>query len=130
MGVKSARTASSLNKTQLAFLISELLDLPLDDHGEPKEGLRIVRAIITAITRALRRGESVVVRGFGIFRVVPGVPRRTGHNFLTPTFDISPVPLTSRARSRVVFEPSEQVRAMLNGGTTWDEHRAMEIWDK
>lgn len=114
----------------LANDIHILIDEPLDHHGDPALGYKIIYAITQAIKDALKRGETVSVRGFGKFYIVQGKARRTGNNIITQQGVRSPVPMQHRAKSYVVFQPSEQILAMLNHGTTWDEKRAMEIWDK
>lgn len=115
---------------KLAIEIHNLIDEPLDHHGDPALGYKIIYAITRAISSALKRGETVSVRGFGKFSVVDGKPRRTGNNIITQSGVRSPVPIDHAPKRYVVFKPSEQILAMLNRGTTWDEKRAMEIWSK
>ena len=115
---------------QLALHIHDLLDLPLNRHGDPSLGLKILNTISTSMKNALRKGEDVKIRGFGSFVIFqPKGPRRAGNNFLTQSGDRSPVPLEYMPRKHVKFIPSEQLLAMLNLGTNWDEKRAMSIWN-
>lgn len=120
----------TITREHLARTIHETLDLPPDAHGDPSDGIAIVHAILNSMRDALRRGEDITIKGFGTFTIVHGKPRRTGSNFITQQGTRSPVPITHRPKSYVVFKPSEQVLAMLNLGTNWDEKRAMEIWNK
>jgi nucleoid DNA-binding protein len=118
--------------TAVAHHIHDLLDLPLD-KGQPRIGMTIIQAIATTMTQALLSGDVVRIQGFGIFKPVPYTPNRTGNNFIAWTgqrssIPRSPVPLEYTARTRVAFFPSEQIRAMLNNGTTWDEQRAITHW--
>jgi len=116
---------------KLALEIHDLLDIPLDNHGEPRKGFEIIKAVTTAMSGALKRGEPVRVNGFGIFRVVETQgTRRTGSNFARRTGERYAGTLQHLPKKYVKFIPSEQIKAMLNGDTTWDEKRAMEIWDK
>lgn len=116
---------------KLAREIHDLLDLPLSKHGDPEKGLAIIKAITTVMAAALHRGESVRVNGFGIFKVVETKgTRRTGNNFALQSGERYAGTLQHLPKKYVKFIPSEQVKALLNGDTTWDEKRAMEIWDK
>jgi nucleoid DNA-binding protein len=116
---------------RLALQIHDLLDIPLNKHNDPDVGFKIIRAISTTMRDALKRGESVSVRGFGKFRVVePKGIRRTGNNIARQSGERYAAPLQHMPKRYVKFIPSEQLKAMLNSGTTWDEKRAMEIWDK
>jgi nucleoid DNA-binding protein len=113
----------------LALQIHEALDEPFDRHGEPALGYKIVNAIKAAITKALRRGEDVYVKGFGTFRVIERTPRRTGHNIVTGEPVFSPVPIAHRPRNIVIFIPSEPLKAMLNlDSPNYKERRSMETW--
>jgi nucleoid DNA-binding protein len=113
-----------------AIDIHDLLDIPLDKNGDPSLGTKILRAIIATMRDALHRGEDVKIPGFGIFRVVEWKPKRTGNNIISQDGTRSPVPLERMSKRVVTFIPAEQLKAMLNLGTTWDEKRAMETWNK
>ena len=116
---------------KLALEIHDLLDIPLDNHGEPRKGFEIINAFKSTMVSALRRGEHIRVNGFGIFRVVETKgKRRTGSNFARQTGERYGTTLEHLPKKYVKFIPSEHLKAMLNGDTTWDEKRAMEIWDK
>ena len=118
---------ANLNSRDLALLIHELLDIPLNSHNQPTKGYQVVKAIIQAMTKALQRGEEIYIRGFGIFRPVEWKARRIGHALLTPTH-FSPVPTHVRARRRIQFFSAAPLRAMLNNGTTYEERRAISSW--
>jgi nucleoid DNA-binding protein len=113
---------------RLALHIHDLLDIPLDRHGDPAHGFKIIKATFDAMARGLRAGEEVSIRGFGKLCVVERTPRRTGSNFARQSQERYGAPLQYLPKRTVIFIPSEQVKAMLNNGTTWDEKRAMEIW--
>ncbi len=115
---------------KLAMQITDLLGLPLNSHGDPAKGIQILRACTSAMREALKRGEEIEVRGFGKFIITGHSGRRTGSNFVSSDGIKSPVPMEHRPKKYVKFIPGEQLRAMLNKGTSWDEKRAMEIWNK
>lgn len=121
-------TGRNLTHRDLALSIHELLDLPLK-NGRPVIGYKIVKAIARSLRDAVKRGEEIRIPGFGIFRTVTWKPHRTGNPFLTQNLH-SPVPIEGKPRKVVTFLPSEQLLAMLNRGTTWQEKRAMSNWDK
>lgn len=120
----------------LAILIHEVLDEPYD-HGVPTLGYKVVRAMLSAMAQALRTGQDVNVRGFGILRVKDRTPHPTGHNILHnslkgPADVYSSAPLSYKPRKHVVFKPSSQLRAMINTAAdcipSLVERRAMETW--
>ncbi len=118
---------------KVAFDIHELLDIPLDSHNDPDVGSKIIGTILKCVEEALRRGESVSIRGFGTFRVVAEAgARRTGNNFARQSGERYATALQHLPKRRVRFYPSEQLLAMLNANTdnTWDEKRAISIWNK
>jgi nucleoid DNA-binding protein len=114
----------------IARELHRLFDFP-DDHQRYTKARQIVRAVFEAITIGLRRGEDVRVNGFGIFRIIDYTPKPSRMHFITQSAIKSPALITHRTRKKVIFIPSEQLRAMVNGPkgpTTWDEQRAMSIW--
>jgi DNA-binding protein HU-beta len=62
-----------MNKTELVEAVAQAADLPKAAAG------KAVDAMTTAIGKALREGDSVVITGFGTFSVRER-PARTGHN--------------------------------------------------
>ena len=62
-----------MNKTELIDAVAESADLSKADAG------RAVDAVIASITKALKKGDSVTVVGFGTFQV-RGRAARTGRN--------------------------------------------------
>jgi nucleoid DNA-binding protein len=114
----------------LAKYLHDLLQLPYPPNGDPKTGRKIIAGIKKAITDALHRGEDVKIKGFGIFRVVNHKPTRVGSTFITQDPIFSPVPIDVKGYRYVKFYPSSQLRAMLNGGTTYDERKAMKLWSQ
>jgi len=93
----------------------DLLDLPHTNASKAK-GRQVLRAILQSITAALHRGESVSVRGFGVFQVVTR-KRNNGHliawsdGFGKPKFKSSPSPHEVKY---VVFKPSTSLEAWVN----------------
>ncbi len=128
MGSKIAKGNWSHRK--IAMEIHELLDLPLDKHGEPVLGYTIVRTIAKAMREALQRGESIRINGFGIFKPYLRPSHRTGNNIIKRGIANSPVAIEWGPKTFAKFTPSEQLMAMLNQGVNWDEKRAMESWNK
>lgn len=126
---KEAMSYRRYYKLQLAELIHDLLDLPNDGHGNPVTGLKVVNAILAAISSGLHRGEDVEIRGFGIFRTHTRKPRRTGNNLLLNHPNIhSPVPIIWPSKKYVRFYPAAQLRALINPtGTNRVERRALSI---
>lgn len=110
--------------------LHKLLDLPYGSSGRPLEGRRLINILLSVLADALNRGESISVRGLGKFKVVQWRGSRSGANYIAAGRQRSPVVIDHPPRKRVIFQPSEQLLAMLNLGTTWDEKRAMEIWNK
>ncbi|HEY5972974.1 MAG TPA: HU family DNA-binding protein [Pseudoxanthomonas sp.] len=62
-----------MNKTELIDAVAESADLSKADAG------RAVDAVISSVTKALKRGDSVTVVGFGTFQVRERAAR-TGRN--------------------------------------------------
>ena len=62
-----------MNKTELVEAVAQAADLPKAAAG------KAVDAMTTAIGKALKEGDSVVITGFGTFSVRER-PARTGHN--------------------------------------------------
>jgi nucleoid DNA-binding protein len=121
----------------LAFLLTELFDLPLYG-GYPSEGARIVRAVLTAITEGLKRGDRVHLNGFGTFyskapykvRKIPNMVIASGPQLANKVK--SPVIIEVPGRKHVYFKPSNQFTAMLNyeGHLNREERRRVAAWSK
>ncbi len=62
-----------MNKTELVEAVAQTADLPKAAAG------KAIDAMTTAIGKALKEGDSVVITGFGTFSVRER-PARTGHN--------------------------------------------------
>lgn len=128
-----------VGREALGLIIQEVLDIPVKDHF-PTEGVKILDAMLSAMTAALHRGEYIYVNGFGRLKIhVPKGTRRipnlavdspTGEKGFKNSLKV-PGLSSVRGRPRVVFKPSRQLMAMLNKDTpTYEERRAMSIWDK
>ena len=57
----------ALTKEDIAREVAIVLELP--EWGRREKAYEIVKAVCTAITEALHRGETVTVRGFGKFEI-------------------------------------------------------------
>lgn len=114
----------------------QLIEDVLDQHTRQRKlGIKVFQAFMHSITSALQRGESVHVKGFGIFKIVDKPAKRTGHNVIINMNRgrkqiFADVPMTSQQRKRVRFYPSKQLMAMLNKDATMnvDERRAAATW--
>ena len=62
------RAPSVLHRYELYPVIHDLLELPGNPKGNPKSK-QIVNTVLDTIAAALKRGEDVHIRGFGVFRV-------------------------------------------------------------
>jgi nucleoid DNA-binding protein len=123
------RKAQSFGYVALGRVIAEVLECPIE------EGTRLARAVFQSITAALQRGEEVYVRGFGIFR--PHTRKYNVKNLRisateaakTETFH-APVALVVE-KTRILFLPSTQLRAMLNyDSPNYVERKAIKVWNK
>lgn len=119
--------------SDLYYDIHELLGVPVGSAkkaGEKRLGPTILRTICKTITDALRRGEDVYIAGFGTFRVVQWKARTTKNSMISNyPFITSPHPITHRSRKRVIFIPSEALRAMINIDTpNAHNRRTREAW--
>lgn len=86
-----------------AHLILELARVCETTHKEAKE---ILEVVLDGMVRALRRGESVELRGFGVFRTRKRRPR-TGRNPLTGARVQVP------AKRVPFFKPGRELKEML-----------------
>jgi DNA-binding protein HU-beta len=62
-----------MNKTELVDAVAQVTDLSKTAAG------KAVDAVLAAISKSLRSGETVVLTGFGTFSIRER-PARTGHN--------------------------------------------------
>jgi nucleoid DNA-binding protein len=123
MGLKS----KTVSRTQLAKEIMNVLEIPVREEGE---GRKILRIILEVMTKALWRGDSIKIEGFGTFKVKERPAGVSGHLFVTPE-DFSPVPIAYPAKKRVVFTPSTALLAKLNeDDPNVDEARALATQKK
>jgi nucleoid DNA-binding protein len=116
---------------KVADELTDLLDLPRGKFGRPDKAHQIIRAIQTAMTDALHRGEDIRIDGFGIFRIHtrPSKPNRQTFIMGRPAIKTSEI-VVAPARKVVKFTPSEALRAMVNidAPTTCVERRAIKSW--
>ena len=97
-----------MNKAELIEVLTEKLDTDRRHAGEAVEHL------IDAIVRAVQKGESVTITGFGVFerrRRAARVARnpRTGES----------IPI--KARNVVTFHASHKLKPVVQGDTPLDE---------
>src|SRR5688572_4050660 len=68
--MRKRKRNGKFTNTDLALAIHEVLDIPLDKNTKyPSEGAKIVAAIVQAMTKALKSGDYVSIKGFGKFTV-------------------------------------------------------------
>jgi nucleoid DNA-binding protein len=117
----------TLSRTQLAREIMNVLEIPVREDGE---GRKILRAILEVMTKALWRGDSIRIEGFGTFKVKERPAGVSGHVLVTSK-NFSPVPIAYSAKKRVVFTPSMAILAKLNeDDPNMHEARALETQRK
>lgn len=92
-----------LNKTQFAEAVARELGI------HPKEGNRIIDAVLNTITRTVTAGHDVTITNFGTFRAVE-TAARLGYNPQTR----SRMPIPSRPGMR--FRVSPRLREVVQGG--------------
>lgn len=118
----------NLTLRPIAIQVNEILDLPITHPT----GMKVVRTVISTMTKALHEGEEIDIRGFGILRVVKYKARKTGSNFMTNSKygDRCPVAIQHPDKLVVTFLPSVQTEAVLNhtGPMTYIERRATKCW--
>ena len=113
---------------EIAQQVQEIMDIPPDKHGNYPVGTKVVRGVISSITKALRAGEEVKVAGFGTFRLRYVRPKYIHNVVVGREFNgnKSPVPILIPHKFVVVFEPSVVLRALLNKDTgSCDERRVL-----
>jgi nucleoid DNA-binding protein len=89
---------------------ADLAEAAYRRHGgiPRRQAVGIVDCLLDSISRALERGDRVVISGFGTFRVKPRKPRlgrnpQTGEGLMIP------------GGRRIVFRPSERLIHAING---------------
>ncbi len=103
-----------VTRKTLAREVCTVLELPY--HDLDRKPCLPVNAIFSTITKALRRGESVKVDGFGIFEVRTRAPTRCpvswfyGVKTHTPYRTIIDLP----EKQFVIFKPSKTLLRSLN----------------
>ena len=91
-----------MNKLELTKAVSKEVDLNLDKTG------KIIDAVLTEITKALKKGDRVKFVGFGTFAVTKKATRE-GRNPRTG------VPIQISARNTARFKPGKLLKSALNG---------------
>jgi len=137
------RKRSAFRFKDIVWELQDLLDAPREvrysDAGNryeyPKKGWEVIQAIMKVITEALQRGESVQIRGFGIFKVIDN-PKRMVHKPFLGNYKGKLIGQSTESwplpnRKLVVFKPSLHIEAMVNPETAnWEQRRAMKTWKK
>ena len=115
----------------LAHEIHTLLNIPLSANRRPVLGYRIIRIVQNALTRALRREEPILIKGFGKFRVVERqCVKKRGGIIVGHPIVISELPVRYPKRKKVVFVAAESLRAAMNAETpSWKEKRHLSRWE-
>jgi nucleoid DNA-binding protein len=134
-----------INTRALARELHLLLGIPQtlkrdrsgNTYRSPLKGQEIIRTVLKVIADALRRGESVEVRGFGKFviRTRPATTKRytiLGKNPKSNQLDFAPGIHRVPARKYVWFIPAASLTAWLNlqAGTPLNafQQRAVKYW--
>jgi nucleoid DNA-binding protein len=114
----------------LSFDLHTLLGIPLDAGRRPSTGNLIVRTILRTITEALRRGETVTIRGFGQFRIAERrAYSKRGSIVLGAPMTLSSEPHHRAAKKYVIFRPALSFKAMLNADSpSYKERRQLRRW--
>lgn len=116
-------------RQELHGVLAEVLDLPYKDP----QVKQILRAIFQSITSAIRRGEPVVIPGFGRFFLAKRKPRRVPTLLLGGPYNFtkSSAGETIQGKTYVVFRPTRHLRAMLNMHNeqlTYHERASIRSW--
>ena len=112
-----------LKVADIANQVRDLLNLPPPKHPRMDPSHKAVRAVLVTIAKALRRGESVHIRGFGMFKVIETKPRKRwiSYRYSNVVADPSTTPIQrilidEPARKVVRFIPADQLRRIVNAG--------------
>lgn len=105
-----------MNRLDLAFVVAELLELPRD--GWQGTAYEVVRVIFATIGRALQKGDSVRIDGFGAFRLYTRPATRHATSFVSlgkpwkkgTYWEVVNFP----AKVRVIFKPSKALLRYIN----------------
>ena len=136
---------SSFHSGVLTRELHELLDIPYTTlrtatnsrkYVRPLKGELILRSIVKAMVSALQRGETINIRGFGIFRVETQKVRSGGTiRAAKSNGDIIGSPKISipmKPKKRVIFYPSAHLTALINqdnpDGLNYEQKKAMLSW--
>lgn len=57
----------ALTRRKLAYDLADLVNVPLFTHRGGGEALKILNAVLEAMTKALQAGQTISVAGFGTF---------------------------------------------------------------
>ena len=114
----------------LAWELHVLLDIPFTKNRQPSKGYQIIRIVLNSIIAALHRGERVIIRGLGEFRVVNKIRYKKKGDILwgTPLI-LSSAPVTYPDRKKVIFIPSRSLHAVMNADTpNARERQQLKVW--
>ena len=132
-----ANMTPKLQLRPLALEIHELLDIPLHKGMYPREGMRIIRTMIQAMTEALQRGEYIPVSGFGKLEIVTQPERSMPQQCLHKDNALglkhpglySDHRYISPPKKIIKFRPAVGLMAMLNHATpNYRERIAISNW--
>ena len=114
---------SDFRTWEFAYVLHELLDLPLDKlkptgSSEPYTGVKIIKTIFKSIADALRRGEEVKIYKFGTFTTIPRKKCNFSKSILAVAKDgtiLARGPHKPKALGkRVKFKPAPFLQAVLD----------------
>lgn len=104
----------ALTRRKLAYELADLVNVPLFTHRGGGKALKVLNAVIKAMTQALQAGQTINVAGFGIFSIEEPKPRMVtqmhGKSRWTKGDNREPY-LTS---PKVIFEPALDLLRYIN----------------
>lgn len=100
----------TMTRNDIARQLHYVLDLHPGPNSHNSQGMLIVNTIVSTITKALQRGESVDIKGFGKFDVRDwGGGKHYNHYFYRDKGNAR-VLVTRKPKKRVWFKPHEYTR--------------------
>lgn len=126
-GIKYKRWKVDVNKTDLAAMLHEVLELPMGRNGLPRKGRHILNAILQTIAKGLRQDGVVKVAGLGKFYLAERSFKKRRGLFVASGF-VDERLVILPPKKVVAFKPAVDVMAILNQATpNYVERRSLKF---